>query len=67
MGGWEKFPKKNKNTLGGGLGENKIPKKKKNWERGWEKIIYCKGRKFLPLTPDGKWLRTVVKYNKGVT
>jgi hypothetical protein len=28
---------------------------------------YSLGRKFLPLTPDGQWLRTVAKYSEGVT
>jgi len=31
----------------------------------FQRIIYCKGRKFLPLTPDGYWLRTVAKYSPG--
>ncbi len=29
-------------------------------------IIYRKGRKFLPLTPDGQWLQTVAKYSEDV-
>jgi hypothetical protein len=30
-------------------------------------LIYCKGRKFLPLTVDGQWLWIVAKYSEGVT
>ncbi len=28
-----------------------------------KRITYSKGRKFLPLTPDGQWLLTVAKYS----
>jgi len=36
----------------------------KPWMYKFVKIIYCKGRKFLPLISDGQWLRTVGKYTE---
>jgi hypothetical protein len=38
VGGWEKFPKQEKKKAGGGLGENKVPKKKPTEVRGKKKL-----------------------------